>query len=675
MADVFGTNSSAPLEGLIGVNVFLDTFVVETKSSRHSSSRAYRGSGSPECRSPLVSPQPRSSDTPISVFSWRSSPYMQQPACHEQWDLLLELRNKTDQHYRAVREYLDQEACIALSDWLDGYPTPSHMREVGLLTLRDIDQDKPPASIRDSFAAALVQHSVFEIRRQRDYTASSSAFTEWGRILFSEVEWEQLNHIYEHLSSGCTSNNSPNVRNSPKPSSMADPSEHLGSGAQFDDQIFDRIGPPVPPQLSFPTFDMTTYDTPGLSMDPAYPEQASGRDHGLTPWFHETPHSTTLNQILPLLTLSPAAPNFSPLMVSGVQAELLRQISFGPALPDMVNNTRGSQPRPAGFEGVHSDRLCYKLKDSQSWATIMAYLDSFGSQNNLLDKFSTPSTDRPDQNHSRGTTSPSRVRADRFKGRVQFHLLDSSSRILTSDVEDAIVKGIESSAKIMLSIGSLSCLRHVENYLLSLSQAMISSGIYKQQHASRVLDGCLNLASMSDLASFLYPRGTQVDSYYSVQYKRSRLSGVMNGAQSDFDPTVILDTLHPRQRAWNTLTVPFTHGPSTSTSISHESDVSLTDFDEVASQDIGTASSYDGENSSISCPHCKRVYTGNSAPTSLLRHKRTKHGDGDMYRCPYCPKLQDRSDNLRVHIKNQHPGKKVPKGKAEFKALIDAIPK
>ncbi|RYP44477.1 hypothetical protein DL768_009048 [Monosporascus sp. mg162] len=608
---------------------------------------------------------------PIPVLPWRPSPYLQQPTCHEQWDLLLELRNKTDMHYQAVKEYLAQEDCIALSDWLDGYPTSSHTREAGLLTLRDIGQDKPPASIGDSFAAALVQHSVFEIRLQRDYTASSSAFTEWGRILFSEVVWEQLNPIYEHL----LSYNSPNVRKSPKPSSMSDPSEHLGSGAQFDHQTSERIGPPAPPQLSFPTFDMTSYGTLSVPTDPAYPELVSGRDHGLTSWFHETSHSTPLNQILPLLTLSPATPNIPLLMVSGVQVELPQQVSFGPTVPDVVNSTRGPQPRSAGFEGAHSDRLYYQLKGSQSWATIMAYLDSFGSQNNILDQFSTPSTDRPDQNHNRGgTTSPSQVRADRFKGCVQFHLLDSFSRISTSGVEDAIVKGIESSAKVMLSIGSLSYLRHVEDYLLSLSQAMISSGIYKQQYASRVLDGCLDLAFMSDMTPFLYPRGTQADSYYSVQYKMSRLSRV-NGAQSDFDPTVILDTIRPRRRTWNTLPVPSTHGPSTSASVSHESDVSLTDFDEVASQDDGTATSYDGESSSICCPDCKRVYTGNSAPTSFLRHKRTKHGDGDMYRCPYCDKLQDRSDNLRVHIKSQHPGKKVPKGKAEFKALIDAIPK
>ncbi|RYO91160.1 hypothetical protein DL764_008328 [Monosporascus ibericus] len=375
MVDVFGTNSSARLEGLIAVNAFSDTFVFETKGLSRSGSRAYRGSGSPEYRATLVSPQPRSSDTRISVLSWRSSPYLQQPTCHEQWDLLFELQNKMDRHYEAVKEYLDQKGCTGLSDLLDGYPTSSHMREVGLLTLRDIDQDKPPASIRDSFAAVLVQHSVFEIRRKRDYTASS-AFREWGPILFSEVEREQLSPIYEHLSSGYTSNTSPNVRKSPKPSPMSDPSEHLGSGAQFDGQIFERIGPPAPSQPSFPTFDMTTYDTLDMSMDPAYPEQVSGSDHGLMPWFHETHHSTPLNQIPPLLTLSPAVPNFAPFMVSGLQVELAQQMPFGPALPDMVNNTRGSQPRPAELEAARPDRLCYQLKNSQSWATITAYLES-----------------------------------------------------------------------------------------------------------------------------------------------------------------------------------------------------------------------------------------------------------------------------------------------------------
>ncbi|RYP61468.1 hypothetical protein DL769_007694 [Monosporascus sp. CRB-8-3] len=376
MADVFGTNSSARLEELIAANAFLDTFILETKTSTRSSSGAYRGSGSPQYGAPLVSPQQISSDAPISVFPWRSSPYLQQPTCHEQWDLLLELRNKTDGHYRAVKEYLDQENCIALSDWLDGYPTPSHMREVGLLTLRDIDQHKQPASIRDSFAAALVQYSVFEIRRKTDYAASSSAFTEWSRILFSEVVWEQLNPVYEHLSSGYTSNNSPNVRKSPKPSSMSDPSEHRGSGAQFDGQLFEHIGPSAPPQLLFSTFGMTAYDILGLPMDPAYPEQVNGRDHGLMPSFHETRHSNPLNQIVPYLTLSPAPPNIPPMMVSGVQVELPHQIPFGPALSDMVNNTRGSQPGPAGLEGAHSDPLCYQLKGSQSWATILAYLDS-----------------------------------------------------------------------------------------------------------------------------------------------------------------------------------------------------------------------------------------------------------------------------------------------------------
>ncbi|RYP63874.1 hypothetical protein DL771_009049 [Monosporascus sp. 5C6A] len=524
MVDVFGTNSSARLEGLVAANAFLDTFVLETSSG------AYSDLEIPRYKAPLVSPQQRSSDTPIPVLPWRSSPYSQQPAYYERWDLLLELRNKTDGHYKAVKEYLGQNYCVALPDWLDGYPTPSHMREVGLRALRDIDQDKPPASIGDSFAAALVQYSVFEIRLKTDYTASSSALTEWGHILFSEVVWEQLSPVCEYLSSGYTSNNSPNVWKSPKPSSMSDPSEHLGSGAQFD-----GIGLPAASQLSFSTFGTTSYDTLSLSMDPAYPEQMSGRDHGLMPLFHETPHFNTPIPNFPLLTLSPAALNFPPLMASGAQVELPQQMFFDPALSDIVNNTRG----PAGLEDAHSDRLCYQLKNSRSWATIMAYLDSFGTQNNLLDRFPIPSTDRPDPNY--------------------------------------------------------------------------------------------------------------------------------------FDPTVTLDRLPPRQPRWNTLPVPSIQGPSTSTSISYESDVSLTDPDEVASQDIGTATSYDGESISISCPYCDKVYTGNSAPTSFLRHKRTKHGDGDMYGCPYCPKSQARSDNLRVHIKGQHPGKKVPKGKAAFKALmIDA---
>ncbi|RYO75970.1 hypothetical protein DL766_008257 [Monosporascus sp. MC13-8B] len=282
MVDVFGTDSSARLEGLIAGNAFLDTFVVETKCS-----------GSPQYSAPLASTQQSSSYTPIPVLSWRSPPCLQQPTCREQWDLLLELRNKTDEHYKVVKEYLDHEDCIALSGWLDGHPTPSHMREGGLLTLRDIDRGKPPASIGDSLMAALVQYSIFEIRRKRF----------------------------------------------PKPSlSMSDPSEYLGNGAQFDDQL---------------------------------------------------------------------------------------------------------------------------------------------------------------------------------------------------------------------------------------------------------------------------------------------------------DP---YDTI-------------------------------------VASQDIGTATSNDGESSSIRCPHCGKVYTGSSAFTSFLRHRRTKHGDGDRFQCPYCSKQQDRSDNLRVHIQNQHPGMKVPKGKADFKALMDASPK
>ncbi|RYP13737.1 hypothetical protein DL765_006753 [Monosporascus sp. GIB2] len=370
MVDVFGTNSSARLEGLIAANAFLDTLVVETKSSRHSSSGGYRGWGSPQYSAPFASTQQSSSYTSIPVLPWRSPPYLQQPTCREQWDLLLELRNKIDGHYKAVKEFLDEEGCNALSDWLDGYPTPSQMREVGLLTLRDIDQGKPPASIGESFMAALVQYSVFDIRRKRACTASSSAFTEWGHILFSDVVWEQLSPVYERLSSGYTSNNSPSVRKSPKPSpSMSDPSEHLGTGAQFDDQLGERIGPLAPPQLSLTPFDMAPYDTISLPMDPSYQEQASGRDHGLMP-FHATPLSTPFNQIPPFFAPPPAAPSFPPLM------ELSQQISFCPALLDMANNTRGAQPQPAGLEGAHSDRLCYQLKGSQAWKTIMTYLDS-----------------------------------------------------------------------------------------------------------------------------------------------------------------------------------------------------------------------------------------------------------------------------------------------------------
>ena len=59
------------------------------------------------------------------------------------------------------------------------------------------------------------------------------------------------------------------------------------------------------------------------------------------------------------------------------------------------------------------------------------------------------------------------------------------------------------------------------------------------------------------------------------------------------------------------------------------------------------------------CDKCPKryAYIGN-----LYRHKRSKHSDaGYLFECPYCLYRNGRKDNLKQHIRADHPGQHVPK--------------
>ena len=67
-------------------------------------------------------------------------------------------------------------------------------------------------------------------------------------------------------------------------------------------------------------------------------------------------------------------------------------------------------------------------------------------------------------------TSCSQVRNDRFREAIQLHLLLALAPEHISVIEDTVIEGIESATKLMLSMGVLRRLQHVQDYLLLLGQ-------------------------------------------------------------------------------------------------------------------------------------------------------------------------------------------------------------
>lgn len=119
---------------------------------------------------------------------------------------------------------------------------------------------------------------------------------------------------------------------------------------------------------------------------------------------------------------------------------------------------------------------CVRLKGSQSWGVLMAFLEStmrhpfFDTGGDLLSHFCVPNIGLPYESRPQSPTLPSQVRNHRFKEGIETHLLAPLCPTSVYCLEDAIVKGVRSATKVMLSIGALRSLRHVEEYLLSLDQ-------------------------------------------------------------------------------------------------------------------------------------------------------------------------------------------------------------
>ena len=270
-----------------------------------------------------------------------------------------------------LKTYLIQNGCPVLSGWLDTHPTASSMREVGLLTLRDILHDKPPVCIRDTFAAILVQHCISKIVSGIDHTGY--IFFEWSTDIFSKEEQERLRPVYEYVSSGYIPDKCQEVYIPPKELSKFDTSVYLGTGAQFNDQTLSfapgeftqELGQTTPPPHISPLiYGMTMFGDPNPSIGTLYSCQL--------PIAYK---NTSTNNHIPFCppTSMSLGHSPSPLITSDSSAQLAShsQMHIPPNSPILG---------PESYN-IQSDSLCTKLKKSRSWATLMTYLAGENSTN------------------------------------------------------------------------------------------------------------------------------------------------------------------------------------------------------------------------------------------------------------------------------------------------------
>ena len=386
-----------------------------------------------------------------------------QAAAQEQWGLILELRSRTDEDYAVLQEYLVRNGCAVLEGWLEAHPSASSMREVGLLTLRDILEDTPPASTGDAFAAVIVQCSISQIVSNNDHGVS--AFAEWGSAVFSGDEYHQLRQVYEHLSSSYTISTSSVMHSTPRQPPIMDFSEFLGNGSGFASTINSSVPSDFTQSSASLLFDTTQFNGLYPTVDPFYSFHTMAGDFDQELQSYTT--SYTDSELLLDLTPPPGLPGSTTVDGTGHV-----QTSFGLEPMEIMTS-------------LHLDdlgRLCSKLKGTQSWAMLLAFLENKASSDttgpplsgtgddDLLSRFCVPKSTVANEGRSQSPTLPSQVRNSRFKEGIETHLLAPLSSGSTLFPEQAIMKGIANATKVMLSIGRIMCLRHVEEYLLSLVQ-------------------------------------------------------------------------------------------------------------------------------------------------------------------------------------------------------------
>lgn len=383
-------------------------------------------------------------------------------AAQEQWGIILELRSRTDEDYAVLQEYLVRNGCAVLEGWLEAHPNASSMREVGLLTLRDILEDKPPASTGDAFAAVIVQRSISQIVSNNDHGVS--AFAEWGTAVFPEDDYYQLRPVYGHLSSSYTISTSPAMHSTPRQVPIMDFSEFLESGSGFTSPINASALPDFTHSSALPLFDATQFNGLYPPVDPFY--SVHTMDGGFDQVLNSYTASYADSELVLDLTPTPGLTGSTTVDGNGQV-----QTSFGLDPMEIMTSSHLDD----------SGSLCSKLKGTQSWAMLLAFLenkassDSTGSPlsgtgDDLLSRFCVPKSTASNEVRSQSPTLPSQVRNSRFKEGIETHLLTPLSSGSVLFPEQAIMKGIANATKVMLSIGRIMCLRHVEEYLLSLVQ-------------------------------------------------------------------------------------------------------------------------------------------------------------------------------------------------------------
>lgn len=238
------------------------------------------------------------------------------------------------------------------------------MREVGLLTLRDILHDKPPVCIRDTFAAIIVQHSISKIVSGIDHTGY--IFFEWSTDIFSKEEQQRLRLVYEYVSSGYIPDKLQEVPIPPKELPKFDTSAYLGTGAQFNDQTlpfapgeftqeFSQTAPP--PHLSPLIYGMAMFGGPNPSIGALYPDQL--------PIAYKNIATKNQTPFCPPISM-PLEHSPSPLITSDCTAQLGSHSQTHIPLNSPILG-------PESYN-IQSESLCAKLKKSRSYATLMTYL-------------------------------------------------------------------------------------------------------------------------------------------------------------------------------------------------------------------------------------------------------------------------------------------------------------
>ncbi|KAI0473634.1 hypothetical protein GGR56DRAFT_541400 [Xylariaceae sp. FL0804] len=604
----------------------------------------------------------RLNDAPVTarLFTgeWEDAvdPFPESRQRQHQWAVLTRFREKTDRLHEALERHAAPDGRELARRWLRRYPTPSELRRSGLLMLAEIHRvgstvvdDK-----LDLFAAMLVQHATQELHRELvgpDGRRDASAISVWRDSLFDDSEQAQIEQFYSELCS-----REAQLASTRQDASLQSPQGlFLGSGRQFDGEAISSMLSPT--NFLHPmSIEATPPENTGIMWDPSVAGPApaqleAGRSY--IPSSYQNPDSGGICQPAFPYAINSAS-SFSMPVHPAIFLANSGMASVTPTSPSYNADTFVQQNNDVDYL-----RVSHPFQMFQQFLYFLFGTSCRPNQDSVLWLFSNTKGEKVPRQYRNSVACDRHVR---FTAEIQQSLL--GPLIDRPFAKDPIIRGIIATASCMVKMGNLQSVRQIEVYLTSLGRHLIPSPEAFRHFAKEALNMCLSTSRQPVMRPFCYPETIQEPVLYTDAYVEAQLGSLSITRQGSYAPRELIEHIstRPRSSRAQNLTV-----SSSRCSFSYRSTSPATSvFDETISYSSLTQSCK-------TCSHCGRQFAGKSASTSLSRHIRQDH-NMVLYRCPYCPKTDKRSDNLCKHIEKLHPSKDIPKFGKKGKGRTSAAP-